>query len=314
MAKSDFDIYGVVTERIVAQLEAGTAPWRKPWKASTSGPRNIEGYRYRGINVWLLLSEGYSSPYWMTFKQAKARGGSVKKGEKSTVIVFWKRLKVTDKDTGEDKVIPMLRYYRVFNLEQTEGVKLPKKVTEELAAEPAEPVEVIDAGEAIVHGYADGPRVYRNGTAAFYEPNIDRVTVPGLDSFDDAAEFYSTLFHELGHSTGHQDRLGRTYGKKFGDHEYGREELVAEMTSAFLQAEAGIEHVQANSAAYLANWIRALREDTRAVVVAAGAAQKAADLILGRTWEKSEAEPASSASASSPVTPSPIDPSELAAA
>lgn len=285
---SSVNVYEIVTERIIEQLEAGTAPWRKPWKASADGPRNIDGYRYRGVNVWLLLTEaqahGYSSPYWMTFKQAKAKGGSVRKGEKSTVIVFWKRIRITDKETGEPKIIPMLRYFRVFNLDQTEDVKLPKRVAEEQAAVTEVELDPITEAEAIAAGYPAGPRVLTNGSEAVYQPGTDTVTVPPLRAYQEPGEYYSTLFHELGHSTGHKDRLDRFKGdQRFGSHDYGREELVAEMTSAFLAAEAGIETTAENSAAYLRGWIQVLREDSRAVVVAAGAAQRAAEHILGRT-------------------------------
>lgn len=301
---SNTSVYDIVTERIVAQLEQGVAPWRKPWKATgpnSTAPRNIDGYRYRGINVWLLLTEamdrGYSSPYWMTFKQAKAKGGSVRKGEKSTVIVFWKRIRVTEKQEDgsvETKIIPMLKYFRVFNLDQTEGVKLPRKVLEEQLAAAASgqnaPDPIAEADE-IAAGYIlrSGPTVrHEDQDRAFYQPLLDVVTVPPLANYDQADEYYATLFHELGHSTGHKDRLNRTYGQAFGDHEYGREELVAEMTSAFLAAEAGIETTQDNNASYLAAWIRTLKEDNRAVVVAAGAAQRAADLILGRQFAADE--------------------------
>lgn len=284
-------VYQMITDKIIAHLEAGVAPWRQPWKAAEAGPRNIDGYRYRGINVLLLIMEsmehGYESPYWMTFKQVQAKGGKVRKGEKSTVIVFWKRLRITEKNetTGkpETKIIPMLRYFRVFNLAQTEGVKVPRKVLEEQLAEATavEPDPIKEA-DKIIAGYVDPPKIRRNGTQAFYQPGTDSITVPPLKAYSDAGEFYSTLFHEMGHSTGHPKRLDRVKGKTFGDHEYGREELIAEMTAAFLCAESGITQTVENSASYLASWISVLKDDARAVVVAAGAAQRAADLILGR--------------------------------
>lgn len=291
---SSSTVYEMVTEKIIEQLEAGTVPWRKPWRAAEEGPRNIDGYRYRGINVLLLIMAGYDSPYWLTFKQVKAKGGNVRKGEHSTVIVFWKRVKITEKDeaTGkpETKIIPMLRYYRVFNLEQTEGVKVPRKV---LAAQQAEidAVEPDPIAEAdkIVKAYPDRPKISRRGAEAFYSPLTDSITVPPMKAYDDAGEFYSTLFHEMGHSTGHPKRLDRFDGAdRFGSHAYGREELIAEMTAAFLCAEAGITNTMINSAAYLQGWIDTIREDARAVVVAAGAAQRAADHVLGRAFDKAE--------------------------
>ena len=291
-----FDVYQTVTDNVLAMLEQGVAPWRKPWVADVDGPRNIEGNFYRGVNVFLLLFEsmanGYTSPFWLTFNQAKKRGGSVKKGEKSTLVVFWKRLVVDDKDNpGKKKVVPMLRYFRVFNLDQTEGVKLPKKVAEfDPAKARAERTDRPEA-DAVLAGYPKPPTVRDNGSEAFYNPATDVVVVPGKRSYPQADEYYSTLFHELGHSTGHKDRLNRkgiTESDGFGGHVYGREELVAEMTSAFLCAETGITVTLANSASYLQSWIGVLKEDSKAVVVAAGAAQRAADHILNRSFDQED--------------------------
>lgn len=280
-------IYELVTDKIVAALEAGTVPWHKPWNPGTA-PRSVEGHVYRGINAFLLSMSEYNSPFWITFNQAKKRGGTVRKGEKSTMVVFWKRLMITEKNeaTGkpERKMIPMLRFYRVFNLEQTDGVKVPKAVAEFDAAKVAH--EAIVEAEAIVSGYPSPPTIrFEDNDRAFYVPSTDIITVPSLAAYNVRDEFYSTLFHEMGHSTGHPDRLNRKMTGGFGSHDYGREELVAEMTSAFLCAESGIEVTFDNSAAYLASWIRTIKEDVRAVVVAAGAAQRAADHILGRTFE-----------------------------
>jgi len=283
-------IYELVTDKIVAALEAGTVPWRKPWNAGIA-PRSVEGHVYRGINAFLLGLEPYDSPFWITFNQAKKRGGTVRKGEKSTLVVFWKRLVVwdTDEATGKKtrKMIPMLRFYRVFNLAQTEGVKVPKAVAEFDAAKVAHEEHV--EAEAIVKGYPDAPRI-EFGAEAFYIPTLDRITVPPLSAYKVRDEYYSTLFHEIGHSTGHPDRLNRPIKNSFGSHDYGREELVAEMTAAFLCAEAGIQVTFDNSAAYLASWIKTIKEDVRAVVVAAGAAQRATDHILGRTFEEDSAD------------------------
>lgn len=286
---SKVDVYQVVTDRIIEKLEAGTVPWRQPWN-SGNAPRNLKGNLYRGVNVFLLGMTEYRSPYWLTFKQAKEAGGSVKKGEQSTLIVFWKRLKVRDKDTDELKVIPMLRYYRVFNLEQTENVKLPKRVVEHLAQDSHEHVANVSA-EQIIAGYANGPRIVEKGSRAYYTPASDMIAVPPKSAFAELSEFYSTLFHEVGHSTGHKSRLDRFKGnQQFGSHAYGREELVAEMTAAFLSAEAGIavQSTEDNTAAYLASWIKTIREDPKAVVTAAGAAQRAADHVLGRTFAESK--------------------------
>jgi antirestriction protein ArdC len=278
--------YDIVTDRIVAALESGTAPWRQPWPAALDGPRNIDGRPYRGVNVWLLLAvaqaEGYSSPYWLTFNQCQAKGGHVRKGARSTPVVFWKQLRVTETDDDGDrreKRIPLLRYFNVFNLEQCEGIPAPAVV--QLPQH-----DPIAQAEAIVAGMPHQPGVRRQGDAAWYAPVLDLVQVPALNLFRRPDDFYSTLFHELGHATGHQSRLGRSGimdRARFGSDEYGREELVAEMTAAFLCGETGILPATIeNTTAYLANWITAIKEDRKAVVLAAGAAQKAADYILGQ--------------------------------
>lgn len=287
------NVYEIVSEHVVKMLEEGMVPWRKTWD-SGSAPRNIEGHKYRGINVFILAAQGYESPFWLTFKQAKERGGHVKKGEKSTLIVYWNILRKKERDevTGElvNKTIPLLRYYRVFNLTQTEGVKVPKKVAEWDAK--AEAVESNLDADAIIAGYENGPEVRFMGDQPLYRPTMDVIEVPRKQDFESADEFYTTLFHEMGHSTGHKSRLNRHLEDNggFGSHAYGREELVAEMTAAFLSGEAGIESTLENNAAYLASWIKVIKEDEKAVVWAAGHAQKASDLILGRKFEQEESE------------------------
>jgi antirestriction protein ArdC len=279
------DVYQVVTDRVVAALEAGTAPWHKPWSSVLGRPQNMDGRPYRGINVMLLGLTDFECPFWLTYKQAKARGGNVRKGEHSEMVVFWTMLK--DK-VDEDKRIPLLRYYRVFNLDQTEGVKEPERVTAWRERKDA-PFETHLDAEVIVKGYPDPP-VIGYGTEAFYVPGTDRITVPRPGDFGSTEEFYATLFHEMAHSTGHPSRLNRLVPASFGSHDYGREELVAEMTAAFLCAEAGIEATFDNSSAYLSSWIATIKEDNRAVVTAAGAAQRAADHILDRTVTRMEDE------------------------
>jgi antirestriction protein ArdC len=282
---SSVDVYEAVTERVIDALEAGTAPWHKPWNSVTGRPQNMDGRPYRGINVMLLGLTDFECPFWLTYKQARTRGGQVRKGERSEMVVFWSMLK--DKE-DPDKRIPLLRYYRVFNLDQTEGVKEPERVKAWRERRDA-PFEVVTDAETIVKGYPNPP-IIGYGTEAFYVPATDRITVPAPSSFPSPGEFYATLFHEMGHSTGHTSRLNRLTAAQFGSHEYGREELVAEMTAAFLCAEAGIDATFNNSAAYLSSWISTIREDNRAVVTAAGAAQRAADHILDRTPTRMEDE------------------------
>jgi antirestriction protein ArdC len=285
------DIYQEVTDRIVAALEAGTVPWRKPWNTRKSGhlQNPISGTIYRGVNVWLLalssMEHGYSSPYWLSKKQIIEAGGTW--SGPGTQITFWKRLPITEIDpkTGQKvtKVIPLLRHYYVWNLEQTTDVKLPKRIVEAQNAEVTFEHTPVEEAEAIIAAYIEnGPTLRHGGDRAFYVRATDILTVPERKDYANGDEYYATTFHEIIHSTGHESRLARKFGSTFGDHDYGREELVAEMGSAYLQAETGIESAEANSAAYVAGWIKTIKEDVKAVVVAAGAAQKATDLVLGR--------------------------------
>lgn len=284
--KRKINVYELVTERIIDQLKNGTVPWRKPWHVNTMSPRNIARPTkpYRGVNLLLTTMQGFSSPWWITRKELFKRGGRIKQGEHGTMVVYWnvKTFEDFDEKLGKKvkKTVPLLRYYLVWNLTQVEGVEAPDDSITEYTP-PS-----IDEAERIIEGYKDGPKVSENGTSASYRPGTDSVTVPPRESFDTIDNFYATLFHELTHSTGSPDRLNRHTAKDqfvFASHSYGREELIAEMGSAFLAAEAGIENTQALSADYIGSWIEKIKEDPRAVVVAAGAAQKAADLILGRT-------------------------------
>lgn len=287
-------VYRMVTEQVLDALSQGVAPWRRPW-TQAEAPRNIDGRPYRGINVFLLTlvahSRGYRSPFWLTFNQAKAKGGAVSKGAKSTIVTFWKRLTVEDQETGETKTVPLLRYFRVFNLEQCDGVQLPKAVIEAQARIEADARRTfcpIEAARILIDNMPARPRISHDRDRAYYSPALDLVNLPRPESFDAPEHYYGTAFHELGHSTGHPSRLNRPTvtdaDASFGSAKYGREELIAEMTAAFLCAEAGIltMPVLTNSAAYVDNWRRAIKEDVRAVVVAAGAAQRAADWIAGR--------------------------------
>lgn len=284
-------VYETVTEKIVAQLKAGVVPWHKPWSASFQPPRNLRsGKAYRGINVILLSLQGYASPYWLTFKQALDLGGNVRKGEKGTQVVLWKRTEVATSEEeraegGRDtKLIPLVRFYTVFNVAQCDGLKVPEVSTARNDRQP------IAEAQAIVAGY-QGPEVRHGGNSACYLPLHDRISMPEAGAFDSMEHYYSTLFHELSHSTGHKNRLARpgiVNFDTFGSHQYSQEELVAEMGAAFLAAHSGIngEALQDNSAAYIAHWLEKLQNDPRMVVQAAGQAQKAADLILGVQFEE----------------------------
>jgi antirestriction protein ArdC len=270
-------VYSIVTEQILKQLESGVAPWHRPW--STQTPKNlVSGREYRGINVFLLASSGYGSPYWLTYKQATERGGHVRKGQHGTKIVFWKigtrETEDADGDAAERKSI-VLRYYTVFNVEQCEGIASPNA---------APTVNAIEECERIVREMPNPPAMEQDGRA-WYRPSTDTVGMPSRNAFNSAEEYYSTLFHELTHSTGHTSRIGRDGIEKlntFGSESYSKEELIAEMDAAMLAGVAGIERkTLANSAAYLQSWISVLKSDARMVVSAASQAQKAADYIQG---------------------------------
>ena len=281
------NVYEIVTEKIIAQLEQGVIPWHRPW-SDVGVPVNLpSGRHYRGINVMLLSCAGYSSPYWMTYKQAQEMGGHVRRGEKSTLVVFWKWLEVDADEplTKEESIkrIPFLRYYSVFNLEQIDGIPASRIPT--LKARNIEPIE---AAQAIVDAMPNRPCIGHGGDKAFYRPATDSVQMPNREAFDSAEAYHSTLFHELTHATGHPSRLGRLDGNNsrlapFGSADYSKEELVAEMGAAFLCAEAGIENATlTQSAAYVGGWLQALKNDRRMVVLAAAQGQKAADFVLNR--------------------------------
>jgi antirestriction protein ArdC len=285
------NVYEIITERILGKLEEGTVPWRKPWQGGEAGmPRNLPtGHPYRGINVFLLAAAGYASPYWLTFRQARQRGGSVRSGEHGTPVVFWKWHHAQEQDAENRRTrrrIPFLRYYTVFNLEQCDGVFVP--VT---SMPPQREFSPIQRCDDVVAGMPDAPAIQMRRMQAAYLPAHDTVTMPARGAFESAEAYYATLFHELAHATGHVRRLGRPAvmdSVAFGSHDYSKEELVAEMGAAFLCGYAGIETATLeNAAAYIDSWLRVLRGDSRLVVQAATHAQKAADFILGCTSELS---------------------------
>jgi len=289
LAKS---VYEIITERILEKLEAGTVPWHKPWSAG-GAPRNlVSGKEYRGVNIFLLGCQGFTSPYWLTFKQAKQLGGSVRKGERATPVVFWKWIERASEDpeTSETQTqkIPLLRYYSVFNVEQCDDISHARLDAQLDEPRPFNPIE---AAEAIVSGYPEPPTIALDGRgSAYYRPATDSIHMPEPDAFDSEAHYYATLFHEMTHSTGHESRLARTGVTnriRYGSHEYSQEELVAEMGAAFLAAEAGIdsEALVDNSASYVASWMERLRSDPKLVVLAGAQAQKAVDHILDRDFE-----------------------------
>lgn len=281
--------YEVITDRILSIIDKGVCPWRMPWSQVAGGAQlnGISGREYRGCNQFLTsviaFSSGYTSPMWLSYKQAQESGGQVRKGEKGCPIVYAGEFVPEDQE-GSDKPRKcfFLRYSTVFNACQIDGL-----APEFYAPDNALPLaahERLAHCEAMIADYvARGPQFdSRMSNQAFYMQSTDTVTMPLIGQFHSPEAYYAVAFHELGHSTGHPSRLNRVKGKTFGDDAYGQEELVAELTSAFLCQRAGIDSQTIdNSAAYLDNWRKAIKADVKLIVVAAAQAQKAADMIAG---------------------------------
>ena len=286
------DVYQITTEKIINLLESGVVPWRRPW-TSTGLPRNLVSKKpYRGVNFFLLSASKYVSPFWLTIRQANELGGHVRKGEESTVVVFWKvddaKQGTGDRDNEEtDGKTPrrfLLRYYRVFNLEQCE---LPQTVLDKHPKTEAHEYDPIETAERIIADMPNRPEIQYAGSKAFYSSLTDRITLPPRELFTSAEEFYATVLHEAVHSSGSEKRLAREgicEAAPFGSPVYSKEELVAEFGAAYLCAEAGISNeVIHNQASYVAGWLKKLRDDRKLLIHAAAQAQRAADYILNRT-------------------------------
>lgn len=283
------DVYERITNRIVQELEQGTRPWFKPWSAEHAAgritrPLRFNGVPYQGINVLMLWGEavakGYAAPIWMTFKQALELGGHVRKGEKGSLVVYADRIRrtETDADTGEDvdREIPFLKGYTVFCVDQIED--LPAHFY--APAQPRlDPVQRIDHAESFFA--ATGADIRHGGNQAYYTAGGDYVQMPPFESFRDAESYYATLAHECTHWTRHPARLEREFGRKrWGDEGYAMEELVAELGSAFLSADLDLTpEPRADHAAYIASWLKVLKNDKRAILTAASHAQRAADYV-----------------------------------
>jgi antirestriction protein ArdC len=290
------DVYQAITNRLIEKLEAGCVPWRKPWR-SIGAPRSLASKKfYRGINVWLLTVQGYTSPYWATIRQINELGGAVPKGEKATPVVFWRiyldgvEIKAGEQEPEEEEAQEhgkrrfVLRYFSVFNTEQCD---LPAAIVEKLAVPEQRQLDPIEACEKILAGMPNPPEIVHAGDKAFYSPATDRVTMPPRSLFESAEEYWATLWHECaGHATGHPKRLNRDSIKEaapFGSAVYSAEEILAEMAAAYMCGITGIENrTLDNSAAYLAGWLARLRNDRKFIVHAAAQAQKAVDYVLAR--------------------------------
>jgi antirestriction protein ArdC len=285
------DVYERITSSIVSELEKGVRPWFKPWNAEHAAGRITRPLRgnlipYRGINVLMLWSEamakGYVAPIWMTFKQALELNAHVKKGEKGSLVVYASSVTRTETEEGTgnevEREIPFMRGYTVFNVEQIEG--LPEQYYAK--AEPR-----LDAVQRITHAEsffaATGATIQHSGNQAFYTMADDRVQMPPFESFQDAESYYATLAHEVTHWTRHPKRLERDFGRKrWGDEGYAMEELVAELGSAFLSADLDLTpEPREDHASYIANWLKVLKDDKRAIFTAAAHAQRAADFLHG---------------------------------
>ena len=280
-----------ITDQLIAQLEAGVVPWQRPWSVAGLMPTSgTTGKAYRGINTMLLSItqdvNGYKSPYWYTFNQAKKEGGNVKRGEKGTPIVFWSVLtkeSAETPDTDKDSSFVVSRSYTVFNADQTEGFE-PRSLPE-LVLEP--PTEVLTK---ICSTYKNAPTItYAAQSRATYSPPLDRIQMPPFSSFDDGEAHLGTLFHELVHSTGHESRLNRFETTGLISEEYAEEELVAEIGAAMLLGLTNSTTRFKQSASYVQSWLSVLKNDRQMIVKAAQKAQKAIDMIQGTTVETQDA-------------------------
>lgn len=279
--KEKVSVYKIVTDEIIKKLDAGVIPWQQTWAGGI--PQNFVTRRpYEGINAIMLALSEYSSPYWLTLNQCNTLGGKIRKGEKSTIVCFWKKLdtvkKGSEKKTDDqEKSFFVLRYYRVFNVAQCDGLMIPGEVTS--------PIGKLDACEAIWDNYDDCPKIEWNAGRASYNPKQDKIYMPNRDTFKDAENVYAVLFHEMAHSTGAAHRLNRegvTGEIRFGSPTYSNEELIAEFASAFLCGVTGIAPaIMDNSASYIASWRKRLSEDSKLLIHAAAKAQKAANYIQG---------------------------------
>lgn len=272
-------VYQKITDYVTDRMSQGQIPWRKTWSVSQFAPQNyVTKHNYTGVNLFLAWVSG-KDPRFMSAKQIADKGGNIRKGSKSIPIVYFKQFQVQDiKDPEKMRMVPMIRYYNVFSVEDVEGIEIPKLEVKERDFKP------IDACENLFeHQPMSNLTFNHGGDRAAYSPAMDSIIMPEKTRFDSPEAYYATLFHEMGHATGHESRLNRDLKGLFGDHSYSQEELVAEMTAAFLCAETGIDQpIIENTVAYIQSWMKRIKQDQKLFVKAAAQAQKAADLILNR--------------------------------
>lgn len=284
------DVYAIANEKIIAHLEAGTVPWRKPWTDSGIPQNFVSRKAYRGINLLLLNLCGYARNLFLTFSQVKHLEGTVKKGEKAHPVLFWKwvRKDKNDKRPLEElkakDLKPILRYYTVFNVDQCLGLHIEPDAALQV------PIHPLIQCDGIIDGYRNHPEIIHKVHKACYYPDSDVINMPKMETFDSSEAYYGTLFHELVHSTGHSARLNRkeiTEMDSFGTESYSMEELTAEIGASYLSSHAGIVIDDfARNASYIEGWLKVLRSDRRFIVYASAQAQRAVDYILGRTEDE----------------------------
>ncbi|MCX5871084.1 MAG: zincin-like metallopeptidase domain-containing protein [Deltaproteobacteria bacterium] len=280
-------VYEEITERIINSLEAGVIPWTRPWETARYGEQRnaVTDRSYRGVNIMLLNlvanMKGFVDTRWMTFRNAEKLGGHVKKGEKGTGIVFWQFLKAmeqkgssaVDSEDAKQKMVPFVRMYTVFNVEQCENIELsPLKIT--VGPEGTKNLEA----EKII----SLPNLKYGGSRAYYSQSKDHIVLPVREAFENLDFYFSTAYHEILHWSGHPSRLNRKLGIRFGDQDYAFEELVAEIGAAFLGAGTGIPFEGMRHPEYLNFWLQILKKDNRAIFTAAAKAQAAADFVLDK--------------------------------
>jgi len=271
-------IYQEVTDQIISEIEKGAMPWVKPWKADSTCEKNIASKKeYNGINRLILAMmthfKGYQSPFYGSFKQWQDLGGTVRKGEKGTKIVFYKPVsveKTNDQGESENFAYSCLKTYYVFNADQVDGIEIAKPEVSPRVYNPAPALDdrILKTGANIKHG----------GSSAFFSPMGDFIGMPNRDTFNDDSSYYATVLHELTHWSGAKHRLDRDLSGKFGNSKYAFEELVAELGAAFLCQDYQIQG-ELRHAGYIQNWLTCLRENNQAIFKAAALAQKAADYI-----------------------------------
>jgi len=287
------DHYAEITAQVIAALEAGTLPWRRPWDNATAGagpmsPRNaVTGRRYRGINVLMLGMTGMifpaGDPRWLTYKQAEARGWQVRRGEHGSRVFFFRKLLIDGdrggaagdgEGEGSTRAVPLLRAYTVFHASQVEGIPtFEAPAPDEIAWRTPEAAELIMRRSGAV--FREG------GDRAFYSPTTDHIQMPPWGAFESPEAYAATALHELGHWSGSPSRLARDLSGRFGSHAYSQEELRAELASCFIAGELGLSCDIPNHASYVASWLRVLKDDKREIFRAAADAQRIADYLLG---------------------------------